>query len=126
MPQIERLFTAAEILELQRVVREVPVSQNVVSYAVRLASATRPLSPLAVPALKDKVKWGAGSRASQAMILAGKARALLHGRYNVACEDVRALAVPVMRHRVITSFHAEAEGLTSDAIVRQTLAAIPE
>ena len=125
-PSLDTIFSGPEMLEIQGMVREVPVSQNVISYAVRLVSATRPTSPEAPEFVKDKVKWGAGSRASQALILAGKAKALLDGRYNVACEDVRALALPVLRHRVITNFHADAEGLTSEDIVRQLLARIPE
>jgi len=125
-PVLEAVFTGAEILEIQKLVREVPVSQNVVAYAVRLVSATRPSSAEAPDSVKGKVKWGAGSRASQALILAGKARALLGGRYNVACEDVRALALPVLRHRVITNFHADAEGLTSEDIIRDLLTSVPE
>ena len=105
--------------------REVPVSDNVVRYAVRLVAATRP-GASALPLVREKVKWGAGSRASQALILAGKARALLESRYNVACEDVRALALPVLRHRVITNFHADAEGITSSDIVRELLERVPE
>ena len=124
-PQIDPVFTGSEIIELQQVVREVPVSENVISYAVRLVSATRPRSDDCPPPVRDKVKWGAGSRASQALILGGKARALLHGRYNVACEDVQALALPVMRHRVITNFHADAEGITPDDVIRDLLDQTP-
>ncbi|OGV72400.1 MAG: AAA family ATPase [Lentisphaerae bacterium RIFOXYB12_FULL_65_16] len=125
-PALASVLTGAEIIEIQRLVREVPVSQNVVSYAVRLVSATRPTSASATESVKAKVKWGAGSRASQALILAGKARALLAGRYNVACEDVRALALPILRHRVITNFHADAEGVTSVDIIRELVATVPE
>ena len=125
-PELEQVFSAKEILDLQRLVREVPVSENVVAYAVRVVTATRPSSANAPALVNEKVKWGAGSRASQALILGGKARALLHGRYNVACEDVRALAVPVLRHRVITNFHADAEGLTSVDIVREIVSSTPE
>ena len=125
-PAVDMVFNGPEILEIQRLVREVPVSQNVIAYAVRLVGATRPSNPQAPKFVRDKVKWGAGSRASQALILAGKARALLAGRYNVACEDVRALALPILRHRVITNFHADAEGLTSADIVRDVVASIPE
>jgi MoxR-like ATPase len=76
--------------------------------------------------VRSRVKWGAGSRASQALILGGKARALLQGRLNVACEDVRALALPVLRHRVITNFHADAEGVRSDDLIRELLETVPE
>jgi len=120
------VFTVDEILELQRLVREVPVSQNVVSYAVRLVAASRPGAAGAPAFVNEKVKWGAGSRASQALILGGKARALLNGRLNVACEDVRALAAPVMRHRVITNFRADAEGTSSEDIIRELLNTVPE
>ena len=126
VPVLDRIFTAVEILELQRLVREVPVSENVVSYAVRLVGATRPGKPYSSALAQEKVKWGAGSRASQALVLAGKARALLHGRYNVACEDIRALAIPVLRHRVITNFHAEAEGLNSVDIIKKVMEEVKE
>ncbi|MDX9979484.1 MAG: MoxR family ATPase [Lentisphaeria bacterium] len=125
-PSLDVAFSAEEILDIQKLVRAVPVSDNVISYAVRLSSATRPGSELAPAFVREKVKWGAGSRASQALILAGKARALLQGRCNVACEDVRALAMPVLRHRVITNFHADAEGVTSDDLIRQLVETIPE
>ncbi len=125
-PELHPVFAVEEILELQRLVREVPVSENVVSYAVRLVTASRPGSATAPEIVNEKVKWGAGSRASQALILGGKARALLNGRLNVACEDVRALAAPVMRHRIITNFRADAEGVTSDEIIRELLAVVPE
>lgn len=120
------VFSGSEVCEIQKLVREVPVSDNVVSYAVRLVAGTRPDSAGASDKVKGYVKWGAGSRASQALILAGKARALLEGRCNVACEDVRALALPVLRHRVITNFHADAEGLTSVDIIRGLLEQTPE
>jgi len=125
-PVTAPLFAGEEICRIQHLVRQVPVSDNVIAYAVRLVSASRPTSPGASELVRNKVKWGAGSRASQALILAGKARALLQGRYNVACEDVRALALPVLRHRVITNFHADAEGLTSSDIIRELVQQVPE
>jgi MoxR-like ATPase len=120
------VFSAQEILDIQNWVRQVPVSEHVVSYAVRLASATRPSVDSSPDFIKDQVKWGAGSRASQALILAGKARALLNGRYAVAVEDVQALAIPVLRHRMIPNFHAEAEGITSDSVIQRLLETIKE
>jgi MoxR-like ATPase len=120
------VFSAEEILDIQNWVRQVPVSEHVVSYAVRLASATRPSVDSSPDFIKDQIKWGAGSRASQALILAGKARALLNGRYAVAIEDVQALAVPVLRHRMIPNFHAEAEGITSDSVIQRLLETIKE
>jgi len=125
-PRLEAVFNGEEICQIQTLVRQVPVSDNVIAYAVRLVSSTRPTAENAPALVREKVKWGAGSRASQALILAGKARALLQGRYNVACEDIRALALPVLRHRVITNFHADAEGLTSQDIVDELLKTIPE
>lgn len=125
-PQLEAIFNRAEVIELQDLVREVPVSENVIRYAVRLVGATRPDNEAAPARVREMIRWGAGSRASQALILAGKARALLEGRYNVACEDIRALALPVLRHRVITNFHAEAEGIRSTDIIRDLLREVPE
>ncbi|NLZ63330.1 MAG: MoxR family ATPase [Lentisphaerae bacterium] len=119
-PVLQPVMTAEEVLAARRLVREVAVSDNVISYAVRLCAATRPGTPSASKQVNEMVKWGAGSRASQALIMAGKARALLQGRCNVACEDVQALLLPVLRHRVITNFRAEAEGLS----VPQILAAL--
>lgn len=124
-PQLEKMFTGEEIIEIQEMVREVPVSSNVVSYAVRLVTATRPGDD-APGHVTEMVKWGAGSRASQALVLAGKARALLNGRYNVAIEDIRALALPVLRHRIITNFHADAEGITPENIIPRLLDEISE
>ena len=120
------ILSGDDIVAFQKLVREVPVSDNVVSYAVRLAAATRPNTPNAAPRVNELVKWGAGSRASQALILAGKARALLDGRRNVACEDVRALAIPVFRHRVITNFRAEAENISTEALLQEIIASIQE
>ena len=128
-PELARLspiLSGDDIVAFQKLVREVPVSDNVVSYAVRLAAATRPNTPNAAPRVNELVKWGAGSRASQALILAGKARALLDGRRNVACEDVRALAIPVFRHRVITNFRAEAENISTEALLKEIIASIQE
>ncbi|WP_309396863.1 AAA family ATPase [Cerasicoccus maritimus] len=115
------VLTGPEIEEIQALVRSVPVSTEVVRYAVNLVSATRPTLADASALAKEKIKWGAGSRASQALVLAGKARALMDGRYNVAIDDIKALAKPVLRHRVIPSFHAEAEGVTSDQLIAELL-----
>ena len=125
-PTVSPVFSREEVLEIQDLVRSVPVSAHVIEYAVRLSAATRPSNPTCPAAVRERVKWGAGSRASQALILAGKARALLEGRYNVAIEDVQALARPVLRHRVIPNFHAEAEGVTSDTIIGDVLKQVRE
>lgn len=111
------VFTREEILELQEMVRQVPAADEVIAQAVRMVAASRPQSDSAPAWVREKISWGAGSRASQGLVMAGKARALLHGRAHLAKEDVHALAVPVLRHRVVPNFHAEAEGLTSDQLV---------
>ncbi len=106
---------------MQLLVREVPAPDNVIEYAVGLVNATRPQGATASERVKKMVQWGAGSRASQALILAGKARALLQGRRNVAMEDIQALALPVLRHRIIMSFRAKADNVTPDDIINEIL-----
>ena len=113
----QSVLTSEDILALQMLTREVPAPENVVAYAVGLASASRPQSEACDEWTSKRVKWGAGSRGAQALILAGKARALLAGRPNVSCEDVKFMAKPALRHRVLPSFFAESEGLDSDAII---------
>jgi len=115
-PILKRLFTAAELVQLQELVRQVPVADHVLDHAVRLVQATRPGFG-DVPDATRWVQWGAGPRAGQMLILGGKARALLHGRFHVAGEDLAALARPVLRHRLVLSFAAQAAGLSSDVIV---------
>jgi len=113
------IFSREEILELQSLVLQVPAAEEIIALAVHLVAVTRPKNPAAPALVREKVAWGAGSRASQALVLAGKARALLHGRAHLAREDIRALALPVLRHRIIPNFHAEAENLDSDAIISE-------
>ncbi|NDV63217.1 MoxR family ATPase [Puniceicoccales bacterium CK1056] len=115
----EAIFSREEILELQDLVLQVPAAYEVIRTAVHLVAMTRPKNSDAPTIVKEKVSWGAGSRASQALVLAGKARALLHGRAHLATEDIRALAQPVLRHRIIPNFHAEAENMTSDDIIKE-------
>jgi MoxR-like ATPase len=125
-PAAEAMCSRDELLTYQQLVRSIPVSKHVTGYAVDLARATRPEEP-GVPAfVKEQVGWGAGPRASQALILCAKCAAALSGRVNVSCDDVRRMALPVMRHRLSASFAAEAEGITTDAIVKQLLEAVPE
>jgi len=119
-------LSGADILEFQRIARQVPAAQAVIRYAVRLVHASRPQSPSAPDFVKDWVSWGAGIRASQNLVLAGKVRALLRGRYNVSYGDIRALAPSVLRHRVLLNFHAEAERITTDEVVRRLLEVVPE
>lgn len=119
-------LSGEDILEFQRIARQVPAAQSVIRYAVRLVHASRPGSPLAPDFVKDWVSWGAGIRASQNLVLAGKVRALLRGRYNVSYGDIRALAPAILRHRVLLNFHAEAERVTTDDVVKRLLETIPE
>ena len=116
-PDLERVLDAKDIMGLQRLVRRVPVPRHVVDYAVRLARATRPGEDEVPPFVKDWVSWGAGPRASQYMILGAKTRSILRGRYTPKCEDVREVIRPVLRHRIITNFNAEAEGIDTDQIL---------
>lgn len=121
----ERQITGREVLEFQRLIRQVPAAESVIRYAVRLVGASRPENG-ALDFVRRWVTWGASLRASQFLILGGKARALLRGRYHVSCEDVRALAYPVLRHRILVNFQAESEGVTSEEIIRRLLDAVPE
>ncbi len=114
---LEHVLTAAEIVKLQQLVRRVPVDEDVVKYAVRLVRQTRPDGDSAPDYVKQYLSWGAGPRASQYLILAGKARSLLHGRVTVSPDDIRALAQPILRHRIITNFQADAQRVTVDDII---------
>ncbi|MBT8148164.1 MAG: MoxR family ATPase [Gammaproteobacteria bacterium] len=119
-------LSGKDILEFQRIARQVPAAEAVIQYAVRLVHASRPQSEVAPDFVKDWVSWGAGIRASQNLVLAGKVRALLLGRYNVSYGDIRALAPSVLRHRILLNFHAEAERVSTDDVVRKLLEAVPE
>lgn len=118
---VQAVLDAAQILELQELVREVPVPENVLNYAVKLVGMTRPNSEIAPDFIDKYMSWGAGPRASQFLILGGKARALMHGRYNVTEEDIKELAKPVLRHRIVNNYAAEAEGLTSDKLIEMLI-----
>ena len=109
----------------QEVVRKVIISRSISSYAVRLVRGTRPDASDAPDFIKKYVSYGASLRASQFLILGSKALALIHGRYNVAIEDIQKLAYPVFRHRILTNFHAESEGITREDLVEQLLEAVP-
>jgi MoxR-like ATPase len=122
----ERNVSGADILAFQRLVRRVPVSEAVTRYAVRLVGASRPVSDSAPDFIRRWVNWGASLRASQFLILGGKARAVMSGRYNVSIEDVRALAYPILRHRILLNFHAESERVRPDDVIRRLVEAIPE
>lgn len=110
-----------EIIELQSLTREVAVPESVLKYAVKLVTMSRPKSELAPDFVRNYLSWGAGPRASQNLILAGKTRALSQGRFNVTDEDIQALAIPVLRHRIVHNYSAEAEGITTDTIIERLL-----
>jgi len=116
-PEFERPVTGADLVAFQRLVRRVPVAEPVMRYALSLARASRPKSPTCPESVKKWVAFGASVRAAQYLVLGAKARALTSGRYHVSYEDIRALAHPVLRHRVLTNFHAQSEGINSDTLI---------
>ncbi len=118
---IEPLFTGEDVIRFHEVVRRVPVSEDVATYAVKLASSSRPGREGTPQFVNDWVSWGAGLRAAQTLVLGGKARALLHGRSHVTIEDIQALAHPTLRHRVLIGYKAEAEGVTVDDVIDRLL-----
>jgi len=120
-PRLTKVLSPEQIIALQELVRRVPVPDHVVRYAVELVRQTRPKEPGAPEVVRKHVNWGAGPRASQYLVVAAKARAVLEGRYAATVEDVRALALPVLRHRVLPNFAAESEGISSTRIVQQLL-----
>ena len=119
--QLQPVLTGKQIMALQQIVRRVPVADHVFEYARAIVRATRPQGDEAPDFIRELVHWGAGPRASIYLVLAAKARAVLHGRYHATTEDVRVLALPVLRHRVITTFNAEAAGIGADDVVRRLL-----
>jgi MoxR-like ATPase len=124
--ELAQVLDAETILRLARVVRAIPVPDYVLNFAVRLARWTRRDQPDAPDFVREYVTWGAGPRASQYLVLGGKARAALQGRYFVGVEDIRAVAMPTLRHRVLMSFNAEADGITPDALVTRLLETVLE
>lgn len=125
-PMVDKVFSPEEIMNLQDLVTRVPVADHVLEYAIRLVRGSRPTDSSAPDFIKKWISWGAGPRASQFLILGGKARALLDGRYAATCNDVRAIAKPILQHRIITNFNAEAEGKTSLHVIDQLLDTIKE
>src|SRR4030095_7548720 len=124
--EFKRMMSADEIIAFQRLVKQVPASDTVVRYAVQLVGASRPATPATPEFINKWVTWGGSPRASQFLILGGKARAILRGRYNVSCEDVRAVAPAVLRHRVLLNFQAEAEKVDSDQVIQKLIETVPE
>ena len=110
---------------MQDIVRKVPVAPYVIRYAMKFTRLTRKEKGEVPDFIRDYVTWGAGPRATQYLVLGAKARAVLHGRYYVSTEDIRAVAVPVLRHRIVPTFNAEAEGITVDEIIHKILEATP-
>jgi MoxR-like ATPase len=115
-----------DIITLQEVVRKIPVSKHVIGYVINLVRASRPADPEAPEFIKKYVSTGAGPRAGQYLVLAAKARAVLEGRIHVSCNDIRKAALPVLRHRILTNFTADSEGVTPAKIVERLLAEIKE
>ena len=118
---INSIFSAEEILNLQHLIRRIPVSDNVVEYAVSLVSKTRPDSSKATQIVKDYIDWGAGPRASQNLILAAKGNAAIQGKFSPDIEDVKAVAFAILRHRIVKNYKAEAEGITEEQIIKSLL-----
>ena len=122
---IKPVLSGDEIVELQKIVRQVPVTDHVVEYALALVRQTRIREPGAPEFIKEWLSWGAGPRAVQNLLLGGKTRALLQGRSHVSTEDVAALAKPVLRHRIVTNFTAESEGITPDDVITRLVKDTP-
>src|SRR5207237_3738177 len=114
-----------DILQFQALARQVVIAEEIARYTVRLVDASRPGRPSAPDFVEKWVKWGAGLRGSQALVRGAKARALMHGRYHVSIKDIQALAKPILRHRIMTNFHAESERINSDALIDRLLEPVP-
>jgi MoxR-like ATPase len=125
-PAIAPLFTGEDVLRFHELVRQMPIAQDLIRYAVRLAAASRPQQAGSPAFINDWVRWGAGTRAGQSLVLGAKARALLQGRTHVSTEDVRVLAAPVLRHRVLVNYRAEAEGANVETLIRRLLDSMKE
>jgi MoxR-like ATPase len=124
--ELKHVLSGEEVIVLQEIVRRVPVADHVIRYALKFSRLTRRQEGGCPDFVSEYVAWGAGPRASQYLILAGKARALLKGRYHVSTDDIRSVALPVLRHRIVTNFNAEAEGMKSDTIVQKLIDFIPK
>jgi MoxR-like ATPase len=120
-PVVNKMLSAEQIIAFQHLVRRVPVTDNVIDYAVRLTHKTRPNTENASKEANQYLEWGAGPRASQYLILGAKCNALLRGKYSPDIEDVKAVALPILRHRIVRNFKAEAEGISVDALIQKIL-----
>ncbi len=125
-PAIEPLFTGEDVLRFHELVRQMPIAQDLIRYAVRLAASSRPQQAGAQGFINDWVSWGAGTRAGQSLVLGAKARALLQGRTHVSTDDVRVLAAPVLRHRVLMNYRAEAEGMNVEKLIPLLIGSMKE
>jgi MoxR-like ATPase len=123
--QVQKVLDHNSLSELMQVVRDVPVASHVKDYAVRLVLATHPKTDTAAPISNQYLRFGSSPRGAQTLILGGKVRALTHGRFNVSFEDIEAVTLPALRHRLIPNFEAEAEGITTDHIIAQVLRDVP-
>jgi MoxR-like ATPase len=123
--EVQPVMSAGEILRLQGLVRRVPVADEMLQYAARLVRATRPDQPESPEFIRQSLRWGAGPRAGQYLVLGAKARAVIKGRFHVSAEDVQRAARPVLRHRIVTNYSAQAEGLRADDLIDRLLQAIP-
>jgi MoxR-like ATPase len=122
---LEPVFSGEDVLAFQELVRRVPIAEDVVRFAVRLAASSRPGSKGAPSLVADWVNWGAGTRAAQALVIGAKARALWQGRTHATHEDIRSLAAPVLRHRILLNYRAEADGISVEQVIEKLLAALP-
>jgi MoxR-like ATPase len=118
---VQRLFTGEQLLAFQQVVRKVPIAEDVARYAVRISAASRPGRDGVPDFVNQWISWGAGTRASQNLVLGAKTRALLHNRTHVTADDIRAMALPVLRHRILVNYKAEAEGVTVEKVIQRLL-----
>ena len=121
LQEVNSIFSTSEILDIQKLIRKIPVADNVVEYAVSLVSKTRPKGENATDFVKNYIDWGAGPRASQNLILAAKAHAAIHGKFSPDIEDVKAVAIPILSHRVVKNYKAEAEGISISQIITSLL-----
>jgi len=124
--QLNEIFSARQIINMQKLVSSIPVSEYIIKYAARLVRATRPKDPTAPDFVKQMVDWGAGPRAGQYLILGGKAFTAMEGRYNVSIEDIRRVAIPVLRHRIACNFAATSEGIDTVEIAKRLIQTVPE
>ncbi len=116
--EINPMFAAQDIIEIQQLIRRVPIADNVVEYAVNLVGKTRPQSKTAPEIIRNYIDWGAGPRASQNLVLAAKTHAIVNGKFSPDIENIQAVALGILRHRIIKNYKAEAEGITEEHIVR--------